>query len=157
MPVEVRVPALGESVLEATVGGWLKSEGDVVAPGDPLVELETEKVAVEVTAEGAGVLERIAHREGDTVHVGDVLPSLAGGRDGSRRPARPSGRGDAGRRRPVAGANGQATSGRAAGSIVATGRRAGTRRAGSSLPTPAYYRPPAARGAADRGDPHHLQ
>src|SRR5438445_12570841 len=79
MPVEVRVPALGESVLEATVGGWLKSEGDAVVPGDPLVELETEKVAVEVTADEAGVLEQIVHREGDTVHVGDVLAVLANG------------------------------------------------------------------------------
>jgi 2-oxoglutarate dehydrogenase E2 component (dihydrolipoamide succinyltransferase) len=86
MPVEVRVPALGESVLEATVGGWLKSQGDAVAPGDPLVELETEKVAVEVTAEAAGVLDRIEHREGDTVHVGDVLAVLS---DGGA-PAKPS-------------------------------------------------------------------
>ena len=77
MPVEVRVPALGESVLEATVGGWLKSPGDTVAPGDPLVELETEKVAVEVTAEAAGILDRIEHREGDIVHVGDILAVLA--------------------------------------------------------------------------------
>src|SRR5437867_1388756 len=81
MPVEVRVPALGESVLEATVGGWLKSEGDSVAAGDPLVELETEKVAVEVTADQPGVLEQIAHREGDTVHVGDVLAVLGDGKD----------------------------------------------------------------------------
>jgi 2-oxoglutarate dehydrogenase E2 component (dihydrolipoamide succinyltransferase) len=79
MAVEVRVPALGESVLEATVGRWLKAEGDAVAVGDPLVELETEKVAVEVAAESAGVLERIMHREGDTVHVGDVLAALADG------------------------------------------------------------------------------
>src|SRR5205823_1594774 len=86
MPVEVRVPALGESVLEATVGGWLKSEGDTVAAGDPLVELETEKVAVEVTADGSGVLERIAHREGDTVHVGDVLAVLADGERGTVAP-----------------------------------------------------------------------
>ena len=81
MPVEVRVPALGESILEATVSEWLKAEGDPVAVGDPLVELETEKVAVEVAAEEPGVLERIVHREGDTVHVGDVLALLA---DGSR-------------------------------------------------------------------------
>src|SRR5213083_1393730 len=83
MPVEVRVPALGESVLEATVGRWLKSEGDAVAAGDPLVELETEKVAVEVTADGDGVLERITHREGDTVHVGDVLAVFADGEHGA--------------------------------------------------------------------------
>jgi 2-oxoglutarate dehydrogenase E2 component (dihydrolipoamide succinyltransferase) len=79
MPVEVRVPALGESILEATVGEWLKAEGETVAVGDPLVELETEKVAVEVAAEEPGVLERIVHHEGDTVHVGDVLALLTDG------------------------------------------------------------------------------
>src|SRR2546427_9986113 len=79
MPVEVRVPALGESILEATVSEWLKAEGETVAVGDPLVELETEKVAVEVAAEEPGVLERIVHHEGDTVHVGDVLALLADG------------------------------------------------------------------------------
>src|SRR5438105_3599458 len=79
MPVEVKVPALGESILEATVGEWLKAEGDAIRVGDPLVELETEKVAVEVAAEEPGVLERIMHREGDTVHVGEVLALLADG------------------------------------------------------------------------------
>ena len=54
MPVEVRVPTLGESVVEATVGRWLKAEGDSVAYGDPLVELETDKVNVEITAEQDG-------------------------------------------------------------------------------------------------------
>jgi 2-oxoglutarate dehydrogenase E2 component (dihydrolipoamide succinyltransferase) len=79
MPVEVRVPQLGESVVEATVGSWLKREGDQVAAGEPLVQLETEKVNVEVAAERAGVLEQIAHREGDTVAPGDVLATLADG------------------------------------------------------------------------------
>src|SRR5438128_4073664 len=77
MPVEVRVPQLGESVVEATVGSWLKREGDQVAAGDALVQLETEKVNVEVAAERAGVLERIAHKEGDTVAPGDVLATLS--------------------------------------------------------------------------------
>src|SRR5436309_10986164 len=89
MPVEVRVPALGESVLEATVGGWLKAAGETVAVGDPLVELETEKVAVEVTADEAGVLERIVHQEGDTVHVGDVLAVLADGAHPAVTPSAP--------------------------------------------------------------------
>src|SRR5260370_1295599 len=79
MPGEVTVPALGESLLEATVGEWLKAEGETVAVGDRLVELETEKVAVEVAAEEPGVLEQIVHREGDTVHVGDVLARLTDG------------------------------------------------------------------------------
>lgn len=79
MAVEVRVPALGESILEATVGKWMKAEGEPVAVGDPLVELETEKVAVEVAAEEPGVLQQIHHREGETVHVGDVLATVAEG------------------------------------------------------------------------------
>src|SRR5262249_60046483 len=79
MPVEVRVPQLGESVVEATVGAWLKREGDRVAAGEPLVQLETEKVNVEVAAERAGVLAQIAHKEGDTVAPGEVLATLADG------------------------------------------------------------------------------
>jgi 2-oxoglutarate dehydrogenase E2 component (dihydrolipoamide succinyltransferase) len=77
MSVEVRVPVLGESLVEATVGRWLKQEGDRVAHGDPLVELETEKVSLEVSADQDGTLERIAHREGETVNVGDVLAFIA--------------------------------------------------------------------------------
>jgi 2-oxoglutarate dehydrogenase E2 component (dihydrolipoamide succinyltransferase) len=83
MAVEVKVPALGESILEATVGNWLKREGDTVAAGDALVELETEKVAVEVSAEAPGVLEQIVHPGGDTVHVGDVLALLSDGGSGA--------------------------------------------------------------------------
>src|SRR5262249_50744874 len=84
MPIEVRVPPLGESVVEATVGRWLKSEGDAVAAGDSLVELETEKVNLEVPAEQSGVVTQIAHREGDTVRVGDLLGTLAEGAAASR-------------------------------------------------------------------------
>ncbi len=64
---------MGESVQEATIARWLKKEGDSVAAGDPVVELETDKVNVEVPSEGDGVLQSIAHAEGDTVNVGDVL------------------------------------------------------------------------------------
>ena len=73
MSTEVRVPTLGESVVEATVGAWLKHEGDTVEAGEPLVQLETDKVNVDVSADSAGVLAGIAHQEGDTVHPGDVL------------------------------------------------------------------------------------
>jgi 2-oxoglutarate dehydrogenase E2 component (dihydrolipoamide succinyltransferase) len=83
MPVEVRVPTLGESVVEATVGAWLKREGESVAAGDPLVQIETEKVNVEVAAERAGVLEKIERREGETVRPGDVLALLADGAGGA--------------------------------------------------------------------------
>ena len=76
MPVEIRVPQLGESIVEATIGKWLKKEGDAVSSGENVVELETEKVNLELQAEQAGVLTRIAHRAGDTVRVGDVLAVL---------------------------------------------------------------------------------
>jgi 2-oxoglutarate dehydrogenase E2 component (dihydrolipoamide succinyltransferase) len=73
MPVEVRVPPLGESVTEATVASWLKHVGDVVEAGEPLVELETDKVNVDVAAERSGVLSEIVHATGDTVQPGDIL------------------------------------------------------------------------------------
>ena len=73
MSVNIVVPELGESVVEATVLRWLKREGEPVAAGDVLVELETEKVNLEVTAERGGVLGRILHPEGDDVKIGDVL------------------------------------------------------------------------------------
>src|SRR5512143_3152121 len=73
MAIEVTVPEMGESVLEATVSHWLKKEGDAVNVGDVLVELETDKVNVEVGAKGAGVLQQIKVPEGGDVKVGDVL------------------------------------------------------------------------------------
>ena len=76
MPGEVRVPVLGESVVEATVGGWLKREGERVEAGEPLVQLETEKVNVDVSADQSGVLGKIAAREGETVRPGDVLATI---------------------------------------------------------------------------------
>lgn len=75
-PVELRVPTLGESLTEATVGAWAKTEGDVVTAGETVVELETEKVNLQVSAEADGVLERIDRQTGDVVHVGDVLGVL---------------------------------------------------------------------------------
>ena len=76
MPVEVRVPVLGESVVEATVGAWLKHEGDAVEAGDAIVQLETEKVNVDVSADHAGVLSGVSAHEGETVHPGDVLATI---------------------------------------------------------------------------------
>ena len=73
MSGEIRVPALGESIVDAVIATWLKHEGDVVKQGDALVELETDKVNVEVTAEQDGVLQKIVKQEGDTVSVGEVL------------------------------------------------------------------------------------
>src|SRR6266566_5184388 len=72
----IKVPPLGESIVEATVSRWLKKEGDVVAAGDTLVDLETDKITVEVPALKPGVLAKRAKNEGDIVHVDDVLGEL---------------------------------------------------------------------------------
>lgn len=73
MSVEIRVPPLGESLVDAVVGQWLKSEGDAVSRGETLVELETDKVNLDVTAPEDGVLGRIDRQEGDVVKVGELL------------------------------------------------------------------------------------
>ncbi len=73
MAVEIRVPALGESIVDAVIAAWLKSEGDEVKQGEALVELETDKVNVEVSAEQSGVLQKILKQTGDVVTVGEVL------------------------------------------------------------------------------------
>jgi 2-oxoglutarate dehydrogenase E2 component (dihydrolipoamide succinyltransferase) len=72
----IKVPPLGESIVEATVSRWLKKEGDAVAAGDTLVDLETDKITVEVPALKAGVLAKRAKKEGEVVHVDDVLGEL---------------------------------------------------------------------------------
>jgi 2-oxoglutarate dehydrogenase E2 component (dihydrolipoamide succinyltransferase) len=79
VPVEIHVPELGESVTEATVGKWLKGEGEQVTAGEPLVELETDKVNFEIEAERDGVLEDIAVGEGEDVGVGDVIGTIGEG------------------------------------------------------------------------------
>ena len=76
MPAEIRVPQMGESVTEATILRWLKKEGDTVASGEAIAELETDKVNVEVPADSSGVILSLAHAEGDTVAVGDVLATV---------------------------------------------------------------------------------
>jgi 2-oxoglutarate dehydrogenase E2 component (dihydrolipoamide succinyltransferase) len=87
MPIEIVVPDLGESVLEATVGRWLKQEGDHVTVGEALVELETDKVNLEVGAEQAGVLAHIERAEGDDVRIGDVLGVIEEVADNGASPA----------------------------------------------------------------------
>jgi 2-oxoglutarate dehydrogenase E2 component (dihydrolipoamide succinyltransferase) len=72
----IKVPPLGESITEATVSRWLKKEGDAVSPGDTLVELETDKITVEVPVMSAGVLTKRAHAEGDVVKVDDLLAEI---------------------------------------------------------------------------------
>lgn len=79
MANEIRVPTLGESVTEATIAQWFKKEGEAVAVDEPLVELETDKVTIEVPSPIAGVLSQIVAQDGDTVEVGALLGSIGEG------------------------------------------------------------------------------
>ena len=79
MATEIRVPTLGESVSEATIGKWFKKPGDAVKADEPLVELETDKVTLEVNAPTAGVLGEIVAKEGETVGVNALLGSITAG------------------------------------------------------------------------------
>ncbi len=87
MSKDIKVPALGESVSEATISKWFKNEGDAVKADEPLVELETDKVTVEVPAPASGKLEKIIVAAGSTVAVGAVLGSIAEGVAGAAAPA----------------------------------------------------------------------
>ena len=80
MPANIVVPEMGESIVDARIAKWLKKEGDQVAVGEPLVELETDKVDVEVAAPQAGVLSSIAHKDGADVKIGDILGTIAEGK-----------------------------------------------------------------------------
>src|SRR3974390_1081868 len=84
---DIRVPTLGESITEATVGKWFKKPGDAVAVDEPLVELETDKVTLEVPAPATGVLSDIAAKEGDTVAVGALLGAIKDGAAVAAKPA----------------------------------------------------------------------
>ena len=83
MSTEIRVPTLGESVSEATIGQWFKKVGDAVAADEPLVELETDKVTIEVPAPASGVLEAISAQQGETVDVGALLGAIAAAAGGA--------------------------------------------------------------------------
>ena len=136
MATEIKVPALGESVTTATVARWIKQPGETVAADEPLVELETDKVTVEVNAPAAGVLTSIAVPEGTEVEVGALLGMLDGAAGAAARPraAQP-------RHRP-------AEAGGPGGSRVPPPIRAGRRsirrrrRAGSGRRVPRRRRPP---------------
>jgi 2-oxoglutarate dehydrogenase E2 component (dihydrolipoamide succinyltransferase) len=90
MATDIKVPTLGESVTEATVGKWFKKAGDAVAVDEPLVELETDKVTVEVPAPAAGTLAEIVVNEGETVNVGALLGSILAGGAAARPAAQPT-------------------------------------------------------------------
>jgi 2-oxoglutarate dehydrogenase E2 component (dihydrolipoamide succinyltransferase) len=100
MATEIRVPVLGESVTEATIGKWFKAAGDPIAMDEPLVELETDKVTIEVPAPSAGTLSEIAVKEGETVEVGALLGSIAEG-GGKAAPAKKAEPAKAGGEKPA--------------------------------------------------------
>jgi len=130
MAVDIVVPEVGESIVDARVAKWLKKEGDAVAAGDPLVELETDKIDLEVAATASGVLGSIAHKDGADVKVGDVLGSIEEGANA----------GGAG-----SGAEGAGATSEGAGTD-AEGAGAAAQGAGKTRATPA------ARKAAQRND-----
>jgi len=84
---DIRVPTLGESVTEATIGKWFKKPGEAVAVDEPLVELETDKVTIEVPAPAAGVLAEISAKDGETVAVGALLGQIKDGAGAAPKPA----------------------------------------------------------------------
>jgi 2-oxoglutarate dehydrogenase E2 component (dihydrolipoamide succinyltransferase) len=83
MATEIRVPTLGESVSEATIGKWFKKPGDVVKADEPLLELETDKVTLEVNAPAGGVLAEITAKDGETVSPGALLGQITAGGAGA--------------------------------------------------------------------------
>src|SRR5262249_22694392 len=84
-------PTLGESVTEATVGKWFKRAGETVKADEPIVELETDKVTLEVNAPAAGVISEVRVKEGETVSVGAVLGAIGEGAGAAPAPAQPAG------------------------------------------------------------------
>ncbi|MEA2841526.1 MAG: hypothetical protein QOF41_2856 [Methylobacteriaceae bacterium] len=88
MATEIRVPTLGESVTEATIGKWFKKAGDAVKADEPLVELETDKVTLEVNAPAAGVLAEITAKDGETVTPGALLGQISEGAGAAAAPAK---------------------------------------------------------------------
>src|SRR6266513_345383 len=87
MPTSIVVPQLGESVAEGTVAKWLKAEGDRVRKEEPLVEIQTDKINVEIPSPGEGTLSKILVAEGTTVLVGTEIAILSGAGEGASAPA----------------------------------------------------------------------
>src|SRR5713226_7702395 len=104
MSIEIRVPSLGESIVDAVIATWLKHEGDAVNVGDALVELETDKVNVEVSSEQSGVLQKIVKKEGDEVAVGDVIGMIGEARQQAQSQYATTARASAATAQPAAGA-----------------------------------------------------
>jgi 2-oxoglutarate dehydrogenase E2 component (dihydrolipoamide succinyltransferase) len=143
MATEIRVPTLGESVSEATIGKWFKKAGDAVKADEPLVELETDKVTLEVNAPTAGVLAEITAKDGETVTPGALLGQISeGGAGTAAAPAK-----SAAKPAPVPAASAKQASAASRAAAVATNGGAQSKAAPTQMP-PA---PSAAKIAAERG------
>src|SRR5215510_10257785 len=90
MPIKIVVPQLGESVAEGPVSKWLKAEGDRVRKEEPLVEIQTDKINVEIPSPGEGTLSKILVAEGTTVLVGTEIAQLAGAGESATAPPAPA-------------------------------------------------------------------
>jgi 2-oxoglutarate dehydrogenase E2 component (dihydrolipoamide succinyltransferase) len=142
MATDIKVPTLGESVTEATIGKWFKKVGDAIAADEPLVELETDKVTIEVPAPAAGTLSEITVKEGETVGVGALLGQI--GEGGAKQAAAPATKPEAVAQ--AAGSAGAATSKEAAAKTAAIAGEARSRsaicrrrrRPPSCLPNPTF-------------------
>jgi 2-oxoglutarate dehydrogenase E2 component (dihydrolipoamide succinyltransferase) len=145
MATEIRVPTLGESVSEATIGKWFKKAGEAVKADEPLVELETDKVTLEVNAPAAGVLAEITVKDGETVTPGALLGQISEG--GAAAAAAPKAEAKA-VAPPPASAQTQAP---AASRAAAAATNGGSSAATQSAPTQMPPAPSAAKIAAERG------
>ncbi len=148
MATDIRVPTLGESVSEATIGRWFKKAGDAVKADEPILELETDKVTLEVNAPAAGVLAEITAKDGDTVEPGGLLGQITegGGASASAKAEGKTATAEARATAPAEGAKGAPASSRAA---AAAGSSNGS--ADPKGPNPMPPAPAAAKVAADRG------
>ena len=143
MATEIRVPTLGESVSEATIGKWFKKAGDAVKADEPLVELETDKVTLEVNAPTAGVLAEITAKDGETVTPGALLGQISeGGAGTAAAPAK-----SAAKPAPAPAASAKQAPAASRAAAVATNGGAQSKAAPTQMP-PA---PSAAKIAAERG------
>ena len=144
---EIRVPTLGESVTEATIGKWFKKPGDAVAVDEPLVELETDKVTIEVPAPAAGVLGDIAAKDGETVAVGALLGEIKEGAGSAGKPPAKTAAAPAGRPGQKTAADGAHQ--RRGGSAALAAAKQSTPQASADMPLAPSVRKLAAESGVD--------
>ncbi len=151
MTTEIRVPTLGESVSEATIGRWFKKAGDAVKADEPLCELETDKVTLEVNAPAAGVLAEIVAKDGETVEPGGLLGQISEGAVGDAKPSKAA-KGESSKGEIKAVATPPADSAKSA-PAASRAAAAGGGNGGAEIkgPKPMPPAPAAAKIAADRG------